>query len=166
MTDEPIERRVGERLRTRGERVALAESLTGGLVGSLLTDVPGSSDYFDRATVAYSNDAKLEALGVSRESLDAHGAVSAPVAEAMARGARDAAGVAWGVSTTGIAGPAGGTAEKPVGLVYVGVAGAAPWGSGASFARSERHVFDGDREAVKRASAEAALTALAAALDD
>ncbi len=165
MTDEPAERRVGELLRERGERVALAESLTGGLVGSLLTDVPGSSDYFDRATVAYSNDAKLETLGVTRESLDAAGAVSAPVAEEMARGARDTAGTAWGVSTTGIAGPTGGTAEKPVGLVYVGVAHAASWGSGESFARTARHVFDGDRAAVKRASAEAALTALAAALD-
>jgi nicotinamide-nucleotide amidase len=160
VSDAPAERRVGELLRDRGERVALAESLTGGLVGSLLTDVPGSSAYFDRATVAYSNDAKLDALGVRRETLDDHGAVSEPVALEMARGARDRADVDWGVSTTGIAGPTGGTDEKPVGLVFVGVARAAPWGSGDSFARAERHVFDGDRDAVKRASAEAALTLL------
>jgi nicotinamide-nucleotide amidase len=152
-------------LRERGETVALAESLTGGLVGSLLTDVPGSSDYLDRGTVAYSNDAKLEALGVTRESLDDHGAVSEAVAVEMARGARDRAGTDWGLSTTGIAGPTGGTAEKPVGLVWVGVARAAPWGSGDSFARAERRVFDGDRLAVKRASAEAALELLAGALD-
>jgi nicotinamide-nucleotide amidase len=165
VSEPPVETRVGELLRERGETVALAESLTGGLVGSLLTDVPGSSDYLDRGTVAYSNDAKLEALGVTRESLDDHGAVSEAVAVEMARGARDRAGTDWGLSTTGIAGPTGGTAEKPVGLVWVGVARAAPWGSGDSFARAERRVFDGDRLAVKRASAEAALELLAGALD-
>ncbi len=164
--ESPVETRVGKLLGERGETVALAESLTGGLVGSLLTDVPGSSDYFDRATVAYSNDAKLEALGVTRESIDDHGAVSETVAVEMARGARDGAGADWGVSTTGIAGPTGGTEEKPVGLVWVGVARAAPWGSGGSFARAERHVFDADRLAVKRASAEAALELLARGLDD
>jgi len=153
----PVEAAVGDALRDAGETVAVAESLTGGLVGSRLTDVPGSSDYFDRAVVAYSNDAKLDALGISRESLDAHGAVSEPVAVGMARGVRDRAGTTWGVSTTGIAGPTGGTDEKPVGLVYVGVAHAAPWGSEDSFARAERYVFDGDRLDVKRASAERAL---------
>jgi nicotinamide-nucleotide amidase len=159
------ERRLGRRLHERGDTVAVAESLTGGLVGSRLTDVPGSSDYFDRGVVAYSNDAKLDALGVSRESLDTHGAVSAPVAREMAQGIRDAAGADWGVSTTGIAGPAGGTTEKPVGLVFVGVAHAAPWGTGDSFVRAERHVFDGDRWAVKGESARAALDALLEAMD-
>lgn len=158
--DEAVERVLGRRLRDRGDTVAVAESLTGGLVGSLLTDVPGSSDYFDRGVIAYSNDAKLEALGVSRESLDAHGAVSAPVASEMARGVRDRSGTTWGVSTTGIAGPSGGTDEKPVGLVFVGVAYAAPWGSGDSTAHAERHVFDGDRWTVKRESARWALSAL------
>jgi nicotinamide-nucleotide amidase len=166
VSDTPVEERVGARLRDRGETVALAESLTGGLVGSRLTDVPGSSAYFDRATVAYSNDAKLDALGVRRETLDDHGAVSGPVAREMARGARDRAGVDWGVSTTGIAGPTGGTDEKPVGLVFVGVARAAPWGTGESFARTTRHLFDGDRDAVKRASATAALELLDAALHE
>jgi nicotinamide-nucleotide amidase len=159
-----IERRLGRRLRDRAETIAVAESLTGGLVGSLLTDVPGASDYLDRSVVAYSNDAKLDCLGVSRESLDAHGAVSAPVAREMARGVRDDAGTTWGVSTTGIAGPGGGTEEKPVGLVFVGVAYAAPWGTGDSFARAERRVLDGDRPAVKAESARWALRAVEDAL--
>ena len=163
-TDE-IERRVGERLRETDATVAVAESLTGGLVGSLLTDVPGSSDYFDRSVVAYSNDAKLDALGVTRESLDADGAVSAAVAREMARGARDSAEATWGVSTTGIAGPTGGTDEKPVGLVYVGIAYAAPWGSGESRASAERYVFDGGRAEVKERSAETALSDLLDAVE-
>jgi nicotinamide-nucleotide amidase len=165
VSDRTTAERVGDLLRERSETVALAESLTGGLVGSRLTDVPGSSDYFDRGTVAYSNDAKLETLGVRRESLEAHGAVSEAVAVEMARGARDGAGTDWGVSTTGIAGPTGGTETKPVGLVFVAVAHGAPWGSDGSFARAERHVFDGDRLAVKRASADAALALLAAAAE-
>jgi len=159
------ERRLGRRLRERDETLAVAESLTGGLVGSRLTDVPGASDYFDRGVVAYSNDAKLTDLGVSRESLDAHGAVSAPVAREMAQGVRDTARTDWGVATTGIAGPTGGTDGKPVGLVFVGVAHAAPWGSGDSFVRAERHVFDGDRWAVKSASVREALGAPLAAMD-
>jgi nicotinamide-nucleotide amidase len=164
-TDDDVERRLGRRLRDRDETLAVAESLTGGLVGSLLTDVPGSSDYVDRSVVAYSNDAKLDCLGVTRESLDAHGAVSAPVAREMARGVRDDAGTTWGVSTTGIAGPGGGTEEKPVGLVFVGVAYAAPWGTGDSFARAERRVLDGDRSTVKTESARWALRAVEKALD-
>jgi len=165
-SDDAVERLLGRHLRDRDETIAVAESLTGGLVGSLLTDVDGSSDYFDRSVVAYSNDAKLDCLGVSRESLDAHGAVSAPVAREMARGVRDDAGTTWGVSTTGIAGPAGGSEEKPVGLVFVGVAYAAPWGTGNSFARAERRVFDGDRRTVKTESARWALRAVNDALDE
>ena len=161
----PVEERLGDRLRRGGHTIALAESLTGGLAGSLLTDVPGSSDYFDRSVVAYSNDAKLDALGVRREALDDHGAVSAPVARQMARGVRDAAGTTWGVSTTGIAGPGGGTDEKPVGLVYVGVAHAAPWGSRASFVRARRYQFGGDRRTVKEKSAKRALRDALRALD-
>jgi nicotinamide-nucleotide amidase len=161
-----VERLLGRRLRERDATLAVAESLTGGLVGSLLTDVPGASDYFDRGVIAYSNDAKLEALGVSRESLDAHGAVSAPVAREMARGVRDAAGTTWGVSTTGVAGPSGGTDEKPVGLVFVGVAHAAPWGSGDSFVRAERHVFEGDRWTIKTRSARRALRTVLDATSD
>jgi len=157
---EVIQEAIGVRLRERVETLAVAESLTGGLICSRLTDVPGASDYFDRGVVAYSNEAKQTELGVSRESLDAHGAVSESVAREMARGIRDAAGTTWGVSTTGIAGPTGGTAEKPVGLVYIGVAYAGPWGSDSSFSRVERHVFDGDRLAVSQRSTTQALTAL------
>ena len=169
-TDQPdrterIQETVGDRLRERGETLAVAESLTGGLVCSRLTAVPGASDYFDRGVVAYSNGAKQTDLGVSRESLDADGAVSESVAREMARGVRDTAGTTWGISTTGIAGPTGGTDEKPVGLVYIGVAYAGPWGSGSSFARVDRHVFDGDRQAVAQKSAAAALSALDEAID-
>ena len=161
-----IEKTVGESLRDRGAFVATAESCTGGLIGSLLTDVPGSSDYFDRSIVTYSYDAKMEHLGVPREVLDDVGAVSEPVAEQMARGVRDTAGVTWGVATTGIAGPTGGTDDKPVGLVYIGIAYAAPWGSGDSFVRVDRHLFDGDRTAVKTKTVTNALNALAAAIDN
>ena len=157
---------LGELLTDHDQTLAVAESLTGGLVGSRVTDVPGSSAYFDRGYVTYSNDAKLETLGVDREALDAHGAVSAPVARAMAAGARDRAETTWAVSTTGIAGPTGGTDEKPVGLVYVGIAYAAPWGTEASFTRSVRAEFSGDRDAVKRASADRALAELLAAVRD
>ena len=155
---------LGELLTDRGESLAVAESLTGGLVGSRVTDVPGASAYFDRGFVTYAYDAKREVLGVSRESLDAEGAVSAEVAEEMAAGARDHADTTWAVATTGTAGPSGGTPEKPVGLVYVGVAHAAPWGTEASFVRSERVVLDGDRSAVKRGAVDAALGALVRAI--
>lgn len=166
MTDsEPIEARVGEALRGTGETVAVAESCTGGLVGSLLTDVPGSSDYFDRGLVTYSYDAKLESLGVSREALDEDGAVSERVAREMARGVRDVAGTTWGVATTGIAGPDGGTAEKPVGTVFVAVAYAGAWGSGDSYATVSRHEFDGSRAEIKAQVAERALERLLAELD-
>jgi len=169
-TDQPdeielIEEAVGARLRDRGETLAVAESLTGGLVCSRLTDVPGASDYFDRGVVAYSNAAKQTDLGVSREALDTDGAVSESVAGEMARGIRDTAQTTWGVSTTGIAGPTGGTEDKPVGLVYIGVAYGGPWGSGSSFTRVDRHVFDGDRLTVSQQGATQALVALEAAID-
>jgi len=160
-----IEQRVGDALRKRGESVAVAESCTGGLVGSRITDVPGASDYFDRSYVTYSYDAKLAELGVPREVIDAEGAVSEPVAEGMARAARDAAGVAWGVGTTGVAGPGGGSDEKPVGTVHVAVAHAAPWGTGDSYCSVERYVLDGDRNAVKAKTAERALEDLLAAVE-
>jgi nicotinamide-nucleotide amidase len=161
----PIEKRVGERLRDREETLAVAESCTGGLVGSRLTDVPGSSAYFDRSLVTYANDAKQELLGVSREALDAHGAVSEPVAREMARGVRDTAGTTWGVATTGIAGPTGGTDEKPVGTVYLGVAYAGPWGTESSTASVERYEFDGSRTERKSQFAEQALSDLLAAIE-
>lgn len=156
----PTETVVGDLLTERGETLAVAESLTGGLVGSRVTDAPGASAYFDRGYVTYAYDAKREVLGVDRGTLDEYGAVSGPVAREMAAGARDRADTTWGVSTTGIAGPGGGTDEKPVGLVYVGVAYAAPWGTEASFSRSARATFAGGRDEVKRASAELALAEL------
>jgi nicotinamide-nucleotide amidase len=160
--DASIEERVGELLRNREETVAVAESCTGGFVGSLITDVPGSSEYFDRSLVTYSYDAKRDLLAVPREALDKHGAVSEPVALAMARGVRDTSDVTWGLATTGIAGPTGGSAETPVGTAHVGVAYAAPWGSGESTARVQQYGFDGDRRAIKEAIARRALGDLAA----
>ena len=165
-SDPPVEVRVGDALREAGATVAVAESCTGGLIGSLLTDVPGSSDYFDRSLVTYSYDAKLTALGVARESLDEHGAVSEPVAREMAAGVRDVAGADWGVSTTGIAGPDGGTPEKPVGTVYIGLAYRGEWGTGDSYTRVERHEFDGDRTQIKERIARRALSTLLDAVDE
>jgi nicotinamide-nucleotide amidase len=161
-----VAERVGEALRERDETLAVAESCTGGLIGSLVTDVPGASDYFDRAVATYSYDAKRDVLAVARETLDGHGAVSEPVAREMARGVRDTADVDWGVATTGIAGPTGGDEENPVGTAYVGVAHAAPWGSGGSFARVERYEFDGSRTEIKRAVAERALSDLLTAVEE
>jgi nicotinamide-nucleotide amidase len=163
--DPPIEERVGNALLASDATVATAESCTGGLIGSLLTDVAGSSDYFDRTLATYSYDAKLDLVGVARETLDEYGAVSEPVARQMARGARDTAGTTWGLSTTGIAGPTGGTDEKPVGTVYVGVAYRGDWGTGDSFTRVERYEFDGDRLQVKEQIARRALTDLLAAVE-
>jgi nicotinamide-nucleotide amidase len=157
MAAETIAERVGDALRERDATLALAESCTGGLVGSLVTDVPGSSDYFDRSLVTYSYDAKRHDLCVSREALDEHGAVSEPVAGQMARGVRDRTDATWGVSTTGIAGPTGGTEENPVGTVYVGVAYAGEWGTESSYATVSRYVFDGTRREIKRKIAERAL---------
>ena len=164
-SDPPVEARVGDTLRAAEASVAVAESCTGGLIGSLLTDVPGSSAYFDRSLVTYSYDAKLEVLGVARESLDDHGAVSAPVAREMAAGVRDTAGVEWGIATTGIAGPGGGTPEKPVGTVYIGLARRGEWGTGDSYTAVERHVFDGDRTAIKERIARCALETLEDAVE-
>ena len=140
-------------LTERGETLALAESLTGGLVTSRITDGPGSSVYLVEGVVAYANEAKEARLGVQEATLIAHGAVSEPVAREMAEGIRKGAGTTWGISTTGIAGPTGDTEEKPLGLVYVAVAG--PQGT-----MVRRNVFPGDRLAVKQASAEAVLALL------
>lgn len=162
--DRPVEETVGDSLREASHTVAVAESCTGGLVGSLLTDVPGASDYFDRGYVTYANDAKLD-IGVTREALDEHGAVSEPVARQMARSVRDAAGTTWGLSTTGIAGPSGGTEAKPVGTAFVGVAYAGEWGTETSHATAEGYEFDGDRGDVKAQIARCALTTLLRELD-
>ena len=159
--DPPIEERIGDVLRDAGHSVSTAESCTGGLVGSLLTDVAGSSEYFDRSLVTYSYDAKL-GLGVSREALDEHGAVSEPVAREMAQRVRDRAGTTWGVSTTGIAGPTGGSEEKPVGTVFIAVAYAGAWGSQDSFVVTERREYEGSRLEIKEQIARGALRRLEA----
>jgi nicotinamide-nucleotide amidase len=163
MTDDAsISQRVGTALAEREETLAIAESCTGGLVGSLLTDVAGSSAYFDRSLVTYSYEAKQELLAVSRESLDDHGAVSDPVAAEMARGVRDTAGTDWGVATTGVAGPTGGSPETPVGTVYIAVARAAPWETGRSDCTVNHYEFDGSRTAIKAKIARQALSDLLA----
>jgi nicotinamide-nucleotide amidase len=158
--DPPVEERVGDLLRERGETVALAETTTGGLATVLLTSVPGSSDYLDRAVVPYDYDAIRETLAVARETLDEHGAVSAPVVREQAQAARDTADATWGVATAGVAGPGGGTADKPVGTGFVGVAYAAPWGTGDSETTVARYEFDGDRAAVRERLARQALADL------
>lgn len=162
--DPPVEETLGDALREREHTIATAESCTGGLIGSLLTDVPGSSDYFDRAYCTYTYDAKLD-HGISRESLDERGAVSEPVARQMAQSARDAAGTTWGVSTTGIAGPTGGTPEKPVGTVFIGVAYAGDWGTEETYTTVSRYEFDGDRLDIKEKIARRALRDVEAELE-
>jgi nicotinamide-nucleotide amidase len=110
--------------RTRGWRVATAESCTGGLLAALLTEIAGSSDVFERGFVTYSNAAKMQNLGVPADFLQRHGAVSEPVARAMAEGAIRVSGAQLAIAITGVAGPGGGSAEKPVGLVHVACAAA------------------------------------------
>jgi nicotinamide-nucleotide amidase len=151
--DDTLEAVVGRLLRARHLTVALAESCTGGLVGHRLTQVSGSSAYFERGFVVYSNEAKQALLGVPESVLREHGAVSAPCAEAMARGARERASTDMAVSVTGIAGPDGGTPTKPVGTVFIGLADR-------QGAVVERHRFDRDREGNKALSAVHALDLL------
>jgi len=159
-SDPPVERTVGDALREAGHTVAVAEGCTGGLVATLLTDVPGASDYLDRALVPYSYDSVRELLAVNRESLDAEGTVSEAVARELARGIRDTARTTWGLATTGVAGPGGGTESKPVGTAFVAVAYAGEWGTETSEATVERYRFDGDRAAVRERIARAALSDL------
>ncbi len=122
--DDELEAVLGDRLRERGLTVATAESCTGGFVAHRLTNVSGSSDYFIGSVVSYANAVKVHQLGVDPADLEAHGAVSEPVARQMAQGARQRLGADIGVSTTGIAGPTGGTPDKPVGTIWVGYADA------------------------------------------
>ncbi|MGI8639409.1 MAG: competence/damage-inducible protein A [Pyrinomonadaceae bacterium] len=122
MNDETMEEVVGKLLTENRKTLSVAESCTGGLIGERLTDVAGSSAYFIEGVIAYSNEAKIRTLDVPRELIEKHGAVSAEVAEAMAKGMRERAKTDFAISVTGIAGPNGGTTEKPVGLVFVGYA--------------------------------------------
>jgi len=146
--------------RARGWHIATAESCTGGLVAGALTAIAGSSDVVERGFVTYSNEAKSEMLGVPPATIAAHGAVSSETAAAMAEGAVARAPVDLAISVTGVAGPGGGSAAKPVGLVIFGLARR----NGPS--RTERRVFDGDRSAVRQAALRVALGLLAAETRD
>lgn len=149
-----LEEVVGRLLRAQGRRVAVAESCTGGLIASRLTDVPGSSEYVHAGWVAYHNEAKTALLGVDARLIEAHGAVSEPVARALADGCRKLAGTDYGLGVTGIAGPGGGSSDKPVGTVYVALAGPG------ERLRVRRLNLPGDRERVKHFASQAALDLL------
>lgn len=142
------------RARSRRMTLATAESCTGGLVAAALTSVAGSSAVLEQGAITYSNAAKTRMLGVPEALIAAHGAVSKPVAEAMAAGARDRAGVDVAVSVTGIAGPGGGSADKPVGLVHFGLATAE------GVRHVERRFTQQDRQAIRGAATEQALMLL------
>lgn len=151
---ETLEEVVGRMLRQQKLTVAVAESCTGGLIGYRLTQVPGSSTYVDRGVLCYSNRSKTELLGVSARLIEQHGAVSREVAKAMATGMRERAGTSVAVSVTGIAGPGGATATKPVGLVYIGLNG------GKKDVVSQEYRFHGDRSVIRQRAAQAALDVL------
>ena len=144
-------------LSSSGHTLALAESCTGGLLADRVTNIPGSSLAFLLGVVCYSNEAKINQLGVKKEDIDAHGAVSEPVARAMVRGALRNSRADVAVAVTGIAGPDGGTAEKPVGTVWIAWA----WRQGTDpRVVAWRYLFEGDRDAVRRQTAETALKGL------
>ncbi len=149
---------LADALRPRGLRIATAESCTGGLIAALCTSVAGSSDWFERGFVTYSNAAKTEALGVDANLVAAHGAVSEPVALAMAQGALRHSAADLAVAVTGIAGPGGATPGKPVGLVWLGWAWRGPQGS--IEAEATHQVWPGDRTAVRSATVQWALDRL------
>ncbi|MEJ7819278.1 MAG: competence/damage-inducible protein A [Rubrobacteraceae bacterium] len=154
--DETLESAVGDLLKERGATLALAESCTGGLLAKRFTDAPGASAYFTDGLVTYSNEAKERLLDVPHELIVEHGAVSEPVVRAMAEGARKASGADYGLSVTGVAGPDGGTDEKPVGLVWVGLADAA----GSVAKELNLTAFAKSREAVRERSANGAIDLL------
>jgi PncC family amidohydrolase len=153
MIDQPLEFLAGRLLRARGLKLASAESCTGGLLSHRITNVPGSSEYFQGGVTAYANEAKVRLLGVRWETIQQYGAVSEETVLEMALGARETLGAEIGLSTSGIAGPGGGTPEKPVGLVWIGL-------SAPGFEKAWRFQWGGDRLAVKEQSVEAALRVL------
>ncbi|NRF66254.1 CinA family protein [Aquincola sp. S2] len=150
---------LAERLRVHGWRLATAESCTGGLIAGACTELAGSSDWFERGFVTYSNAAKSELLGVAPALIAAHGAVSEPVARAMVEGALQHSPADWAVAVTGIAGPGGGSLDKPVGLVWLA------WLQRGGAAHVERKVFEGDRAAVRAATVALALAGLLERID-
>lgn len=148
---EELAERVAILLKKEHLKIATAESCTGGLIGHTITNVPGSSEYYEGGVISYSNEMKMNFLGVSGQTLGEHGAVSEQTAAEMAEGIRRVAGVDMGIATTGIAGPGGGTAEKPVGLVYIAI-------STEKKTVVERHLFEGDRHGNKEHACRAALS--------
>jgi len=151
--DKRLEVLVGELLVQRGMALAVAESCTGGLIGHRITNVPGSSRYFLGGVISYSNEAKEKLLEVSPETLEIHGAVSAETVLQMARGVRNAFKADAAISTSGIAGPTGGSMDKPVGTTWIGF-------SSAEGEEARHFLFQGDRLAIKEQAAEAALQLL------
>ncbi|GIX21241.1 MAG: hypothetical protein KatS3mg121_0024 [Gammaproteobacteria bacterium] len=157
----PLAARCGERLLAQGLRLAVAESCTGGGLAKVLTDVPGASSWFELGVVSYSNRAKQVLLGVPPEIIEVHGAVSAETVEAMARGALERADAHLAVAISGIAGPAGGSPDKPVGTVWFAWAAVVP-----ERLTVARRRFDGDRAAVRRQAVRTALEGILEMLGD
>jgi nicotinamide-nucleotide amidase len=145
-----LEKIIGDHLRERGWTLSIAESCTGGLVSDLITNVSGSSDYFEGGMVTYSNDSKAKHLGIPLDYIKRYGAVSPQVARKMAQGVRKAFNTTFGLSTTGVAGPTGGTKRAPIGRVFIGFAnGRRTW--------VRKEDLKGSRRAVKRKAAEESL---------
>jgi len=153
VADQSLAEVVAEKLVQQGKTIAVAESCTGGLLAKLLTDIPGSSKYFTYGWITYSNEAKISELGVSAELIQEYGAVSGQVAESMARAARKKAGTDYAVGITGIAGPTGGTEQKPVGLVYIGV-------DSENGCDTKRCLFFGNRRLIRLRAAQTVLNIL------
>jgi len=145
-----LEQEVGNRLRQKGLTLGIVESATGGLISHLITNIPGSSDYYKGSVTAYSNEAKIKVVGVKEDTINRYGAVSPQVAEEMAQGGRKILAADICLADTGIAGPSGATPGKPVGLFYIGL-------SHQAGTHSQKHDFQGNREQNKRRAAEAAL---------
>ena len=144
------EAKLGRLLQETGQSLAVAESCTGGLIGNLITNVPGSSSYFIGGVIAYANVVKVEILGVTLTTLDSFGAVSKETVQEMTKGIRSLLNADIGLSVSGIAGPEGGTKEKPVGTVWIGL-------GTTEFDRAEKFLFSGDRESIKQQAAQSAL---------
>jgi nicotinamide-nucleotide amidase len=150
MEVDKLSREIGELLRQKGLTLGAVESATGGLISHAITNIPGSSDYYQGSVTSYSNEIKMKLIGVSAETLEKYGAVSSQVAEEMASEGRRLLGVDICIADTGIAGPGGATDDKPVGLFYLGLADA-------SGVMSRRHLFSSDRQQNKQSATEAAL---------
>lgn len=153
---ESLARALGERLRTSRDRLVTAESCTGGWIAKTVTDIAGSSDWFDCGMAAYSYEAKQALLGVRPQTLETHGAVSRETVVEMVSGALVNSGASVAVAVTGIAGPGGGSADKPVGTVWIA------WKRRGGYPRAQPFQFDGDRDAIRRQTVRAALEGLLA----